>query len=218
MTAPATASDASPGVRTATFGELSIRFDDRVLRPRDWTVAQSTWAAELGPELPEGALLELCAGAGHIGLLALAALRRPLVAVDLNPVACHYLRLNARAAGLADLVEVREGRIDEVLGPAERFALVIADPPWVRRAETRTFPEDPVVAIDGGLDGLDVARSCVRAASEHLLPGGAMLLQLGTVGQVEVLGPELASYGDLQVTDVRSFERGVLVRLDRQGP
>lgn len=218
MTAPAAAPDVSAREQATTFGDLSIRFDDRVLRPRDWTVAQATWAAELGDELPQGSLLELCAGAGHIGLLALTALRRPLVAVDLNPVACHYLRLNARAAGLADLVEVREGRIDEVLEPAERFALVIADPPWVRRAETGTFPEDPVVAIDGGLDGLDVARSCVRAASEHLLPGGAMLLQLGTAGQVEVLGPELASYGDLQVSDVRSFERGVLVRLDRPGP
>jgi release factor glutamine methyltransferase len=217
VTASATASEVSPREQTTTFGDLSIRFDDRVLRPRDWTVAQSTWAAELGDELPDGPLLELCAGAGHIGLLALAALRRPLVAVDLNPVACHYLRLNAEAAGLADLVDVREGPIDEVLEPAERFALVIADPPWVRRAETGAFPEDPRVAIDGGLDGLDIARSCVRAASEHVLPGGAMILQLGTAGQAEVLGAELSAYGDLRVTDVRSFERGVLVRLDRPG-
>jgi release factor glutamine methyltransferase len=215
VTASPTATSASPTEQTIAFGALAIRYDDRVLQPRAWTEAQSAWAAELMPAMPGGPVLELCAGAGHIGLLALLGSGRRLVTVDLNPVACHFTHLNAAAAGLADDVEVREGRIEEALAQDERFALVIADPPWVRRADTDQFPEDPVVAIDGGDDGLDVARSCVRAASEHLLPGGAMVLQLGTVGQVEVLEPELTAYGDLGVTEVRSFERGVLVRLDR---
>jgi len=45
------------GVETLDFGGLQIAFDHRVLRPRDWTTAQSWWAASLVPHLPEGAVL-----------------------------------------------------------------------------------------------------------------------------------------------------------------
>jgi release factor glutamine methyltransferase len=199
------------------FGDLTITFDDRVLRPRPWTAVQSRWAAELLASAPDGPVLELCAGAGHIGLLTVALAPRPMVCVDLNPAACELTRRNAEAAGLGHLVEVREGRIDEVLAPDERFAVVVADPPWVPRADTGRFPEDPLLAIDGGDDGLEVAWACVAAASGHLLPGGSAVLQLGTLEQAAAIEAGLFKYGDLVVVEVRDEERGVLVRLDLPG-
>jgi release factor glutamine methyltransferase len=196
------------------FGRLRIAFDGRMLRPRPWTAAQSAWAAEILPSAPTGAVLELCSGAGQIGLLAVADTDRRLVCVDLNPAACDYARRNAEAAGLTHRVEVREGAIDEVLGDSERFAVVVADPPWVRRADTGSYPEDPLVAIDGGDDGMDVAWTCVDAARRHLSPGGTLLLQLGTVDQVDALRERLRD-DELAVSEVRWHERGVLVRADR---
>ena len=207
--------DSDVAVETTDFGHLTIAFDERVLRPRAWTAHQSAWAAELLAEAPPGPVLELCSGAGQIGLLAVARTDRPLVCVDASPVACSYIRRNAAAAGLSDRVEVREGRIDEVLRPGERFALVLADPPWVRRTETGRFPEDPKLAIDGGDDGLDVAWACVQAASHHLSPGASALLQLGTREQAELLERGLAAHGDLALREVREYERGVVVRLTR---
>jgi methylase of polypeptide subunit release factors len=97
------------------FGRLSIAFDDRVLRPRPWTAAQSGWAAEILADAPGGPVLELCSGAGQIGLLAVADTDRRLVCVDLDPVACAYARRNAEAAGMADRVEVRQGAIDTMV-------------------------------------------------------------------------------------------------------
>lgn len=199
-----------------TFGALSIAFDDRVLRPREWTVAQSQWAAELMETAPDGPVLELCAGAGHIGLLAVLASDRRLVCVDANDVACDYTRANAVAAGIADRVEVRESLLEEATTADERFAVIIADPPWVPRAETGRFPEDPLSAIDGGDDGLDVARACLAVAAERLAPGGSAVLQVGTTAQVEVLGSEPCfANGRLAVREVRQEERGVLARIDR---
>ena len=200
--------------RTATFGTLSIDFDDRVLEPRPWTAAQSTWAADLMRGAPDGPVLEVCAGAGHIGLLAIALEPRPLVSVDLDPVACDYTRANAERAGLADRVEVRGGALDTVLDPEERFAVIIADPPWVPRADTGRYPEDPVLAIDGGDDGLDLARACWGLADRHLLDGGSAVLQLGTLEQVRRLTDETSGRSRLRVRETRSFERGVLVALD----
>ena len=199
--------------RSTGFGELIIDFDDRVLEPRAWTVAQSRWASELMRNAPSGPMLELCAGAGHIGLLACSRDPRPLVSVDLDPVACDYARANAERAGLSDLVEVREGAMGEALAPDERFALVIADPPWVPSGETGRFPADPLVAIDGGDDGLELARQCWLVAEQHLLPGGRVVLQLGTSAQARQLARELRGTSRLRVRETRTFARGVLVAL-----
>lgn len=206
-----------PAARTTTFGGLTIAFDDRVLRPRTWTVAQSEWAEDLLAQLPAGPVLELCTGAGHIGLRAVAPHRRRLVAVDINPAACDFVHQNADAAGMGDLVETRLGPMDEVLGLDETFPLVIADPPWVPRPEVGTYPEDPVVAIDGGDDGMDVVRSCLAIIEGHLAPGGVAILQLGTVQQAEDVSDliDSAASPTVRMTELRTYERGVLVRLDR---
>jgi release factor glutamine methyltransferase len=95
------------------------------------------------------------------------------------------------------------------LQPGERFPLIVADPPWVRRTETGRFPEDPLTAIDGGDDGLDVARECVALVGGHLAAGGAALLQLGSADQVGALRPELGQAGLIAV-EVRRYERGVV--------
>ena len=199
-----------------TFGTLSITYDDRVLQPREWTVAQSEWAAEIAVTAPGGTMLELCAGAGHIGLLAAAISGRRLVCVDASDVACDYARANALAAGIADRVEVREGRLETALRADERFPLVIADPPWVPREMTWHFPGDPLSAIDGGEDGLDIARACLTVIGDHLAPGGSAVLQLGTAAQADTLAHEdVFTSGPLELSDVRQHVRGVLVRIDR---
>lgn len=200
-----------------TFCGLDITYDHRVLEPRPWTEAQSAWAASLLPTAPEGPVLELCAGAGHIGLGAVRETHRELVMVDVNPAAEELSLQNAATNGLAAQITFRQGRMEEVLDAGERFALIVADPPWVRSADTSQYPEDPVLAIDGGGDGLDLARTCVDLMDQHLSDGGAGLLQLGNLAQAETIAAYAAEQtgGRLTLAETREFERGVLVRLGR---
>ncbi len=196
------------------FEGLSIAFDDRVLRPRAWTAEQSRWAVSVLAGLPAGPVLELCAGAGQIGLAAVQQTRRRLVCVEADPVAAAYAAENAWTAGLDEQVDVRGEWMASALEPGEEFALVIADPPWVRRADTGRFPEDPLSAIDGGVDGLDVARQCLVLIGGHLARPGAALLQLGSPLQVTSLDHEIREAG-LVVTEVRHYDAGVVALLDR---
>jgi len=191
------------------FGPITVEHDARVLRPRPWTRLQSEWAAELAREVPPGPYLELCTGAGQIGLLAAVLSGRRLVAVDANPVACAFARRNAERAGVADHVEVREGDVRAAVRPGEAYALVVADPPWVASAAVDRFPEDPLLAIDGGEDGLAVARTCLEVAAAHLVPGGVALVQLGDDTQADALA---ASPGWSEV-DRRYGERGLVLLL-----
>ena len=212
-----------PKTRTMTFGHLEIEYDGRVLTPRPWTEAQSSWAAELLVGLPPGDVLELCAGAGHIGLLAIAGTSRHLVQVDADKVAADFALTNAaRARSRGDeasgwTVEVRHGWLEEALRPGERFTLVIADPPWVLADRTAHHPADPLTAIDGGPDGLEVARSCLEVIGRHLTEDGAALLQLGGADQVEDVRRHLEQRPDLalRVVGRRGFEDGVVVHLAR---
>jgi release factor glutamine methyltransferase len=198
--------------RVIDFEGLQIEYDDRVLEPRPWTARQSHWAAELIGSAPPGPVLELCSGAGHIGLLAVRLAPRSLVCVDADPVACAFLRRNAARAGIR--VDVREGRMNEVLDHDERFAVVIADPPWVSSDQVARYPQDPLLAIDGGSDGLDLVRTCLDVIDGHLADGGHALLQTGP-DQPDAVTALVTAYDGLAVREVRHEDRGALVRIDR---
>lgn len=194
------------------FAGLQIAHDERVLRPRPWTEMQSRWAAELCEGVGPGPLLELCAGAGHIGLAAAELSGRALVCVDVEPASAELTLRNARAAGLADRVETRSVDLTEAVRDDEVFALVIADPPWVSTDRITRYPEDPTLAIDGGVDGLDVARSCVDAAAGHLPSAGSLLLQLGDREQASSLARWAEQHG-WSDAGVRQGEGGVVLHL-----
>ena len=214
---------AEPGgeTRETSFGDLRIAYDERVLAPRTWTTEQSAWASDLLVDLPVGSVLELCSGAGHIGLLAIRGSVRDLVQVDLDPVACTFARLNADRARPRGRVEIRNARFDEAVRSHERFVLVIADPPYLPHAEIGAYPEDPELAVDGGPDGLDLVWGCLEVIRCHLVPGGQALVQLRDGHQADAVRDRLSSgaHGILRVVECREVGgRGVLCRLRQVEP
>lgn len=219
MTA-ATAEDHHFGdISALRFGPIEVGFDATVLRPRSWTLAQAEWAAELaaGGET----LLEVGCGAGQIGLAAAVLSGSRLVQVDRDPAACRWAARNAAANAWADQAEQRCGTAGEVLAPGERFAVVIADPPYVPTVEVAWYPDDPVGAIDGGPDGLGSVRSMLTEVADHVGPGGSILVQLRGADQVDLLGGWLAHPASpaLVVHETRCYgELRAVARLGYDGP
>ncbi|WP_435768338.1 methyltransferase [Nocardioides sp. SYSU DS0651] len=194
----------------ADFAGLTIEWDDRVLRPRPWTAEQGRWAAELAATAPEGPILELCSGAGHIGILAARDAGRPLVQVDRNPVAVAYARRNAEAAGVD--AEVRCGPLASALAEGEVFGIVIADPPWLRSKDVVLFPEDPHSAVDGGADGCELIRACIDVGLGHLAAGGHLLVQIGDEAQLTQVKEHVARHWpDHAVVAVRDCRPGGMI-------
>lgn len=161
-------------------------------------------------------MLELGCGAGQIGLAAAALSGCRLVQVDRDPGACEWAAKNAAANGFGHLVEQRCGTAGEVLRDEERFAVVIADPPYVPTSDVHLYPEDPLAAIDGGPDGLDSVRAFVIAVAGHLGPGGSVVIQVRGPAQVDRLGEWLDAPASppLEVVDGRSYgDQRALARL-----
>ena len=160
-------------------------------------------------------MLDLCSGAGYLGLIVAHRTHRRAVLVDREPAACRWAKENAARAGLVDQVEVRCAPLEHAVAANERFSIVIADPPYIPTAEVAHYGEDPPSGIDGGVDGLTVARRCVSLIAACLSDAGSALIQLRTTGQARELVSGLPS--GLRCARIASFEHGTLVRLTPVG-
>lgn len=152
-----------------------------VLDPRPDTETLVT--AVLEHLRPGGRILDLGTGSGAIAVTLLA--ERPnahAVATDVSAAALPVARANAERHGVAARLTLVHGAwFDAVAG---RFAVVVANPPYVRHGaivdlppEVRDF--DPHVALDGGPDGLDAYRHIAVGAGAHLAPGGWIVVEIG---------------------------------------
>ena len=173
---------------TAGFRRLTLLSDARALVPRPETEVLVELALARLPE--HGALLDLGTGSGAIALAAAA--ERPdlhVTAVDRSAAALALAAENAGRLGVT--VELLESDLDAALEPGRRFDVIAANLPYVAEGDARVEPGvhrfEPHEALYGGSDGLDLVRRAVAGAATRLVPGGSLMLELGSDQIAEVV-------------------------------
>jgi release factor glutamine methyltransferase len=161
------------------FCGLRIAVDEGVFVPRHRTEFLVEQALALGR--PGAVVMDLCCGSGALGAV-MAATIDPLElhATDLDPTAVSCARRNLASSA----AHVYEGDLYAPLPAAlrGRVDIVVANVPYVPTAELDLLPREariyePRAALDGGEDGLDVARRVAREAAAWLRPGGHLLVE-----------------------------------------
>jgi release factor glutamine methyltransferase len=175
-----------------------------------------------------GTVLDLCCGTGAIG--AFVAHRRPDLTVhcaDVDPAATALAAANLAAAERARprstpvTGRVHAGDLFGALPPsAPAFDVVVANVPYVPRAEIATLPREardhePRAALDGGHDGLDLARRVRDGARAHLHPRGVVLIE-ASPAQAATLAAETRAAGGR--ASVRRHDDGTCVVRMRPAP
>jgi release factor glutamine methyltransferase len=144
---------------------------------------------------PRAIVVDLCCGAGAIGAALAAAVDQTEVhAVDIDPAAVSCARRNVPG-------HVYQGDLYQPL-PASmrgRVGLVVANVPYVPTAEIGFLPpearaHEPLVALDGGPDGLDVLRRVAAGAPLWLASGGYLLIETSE-RQVQLAAEAFADSG-----------------------
>jgi release factor glutamine methyltransferase len=137
-------------------------------------------------------VLDLCTGAGALAVILARELPgAQVVATDVSAAAIAIAAANAARAGVADRVELRTGDLWTPVGDAV-FDLIVANPPYVRTGElaglSREVRHEPVLALDGGADGLDVIRPLVAGLAAHAAGGALVAIEHGFDQGADVRG------------------------------
>lgn len=160
------------------FRGVRYRVTPGVFVPRQRSVALVDEALRLmsGRALPP-VVVDLCCGAGVLGLAVHAECGGDLYAADLDPVATACAASNGvEHCATGDLFEPLPASL------RGRVALVLANAPYVPTAALATMPAEARTyeqraALDGGRDGLDVQRRILADAAAWLEPGGHVLTE-----------------------------------------
>jgi release factor glutamine methyltransferase len=164
---------------------LQVTPDVLVPRPETETLVEAAldFVVRGGLRMEKLRILDIGTGSGALLLALLGELPNATgIGTDISAGALEVARGNAERNGLAARSSFVECNIGE--GVQGLFDLIVSNPPYIPRGDIAALlPEvrdyDPVVALDGGADGLDAYRAIATEARRLLAPGGRLIVELG---------------------------------------
>ena len=173
------------------FWSIDFKVDPRVLIPRPETellVEQSLLILSGIFFKRNPSVLEIGTGSGAIAIaLAKEVKNIFLVATDISGDALGLAKENAKSAGVQHQIKFVKGDLFDPLRPSEErrpFDLILSNPPYLIRPEIGSLAKEvrdyePIIALDGGEDGLEFYRRLISQAPLFLREGGWLLLEMG---------------------------------------
>lgn len=168
-------------LESADFMGMKFYVDSRVLIPRQDTETLVEAATVAIRRMENPAVLDMCTGSGAIGLSLKTLV--PNAEVTLSDISRDALEVAKKNSVLLSAeVALRHGDLYKAIG-RESFDCIVSNPPYIPRADMaqlqREVQFEPALALDGGLDGLDLYRRIAEGAPDHLNSGGYIFLEVG---------------------------------------
>jgi len=201
---------------TVEFLGHTFACDARGLIARPETEQLAELVLRLVPA-PTFRALDVGTGSGVLALsLALARPEASVCACDISPDALALARENAARHELSSRVNFLES---DLLSAVEgTFDLIVANLPYIPSGEipglSREVRNDPLLALDGGPDGLRLVERLAADTPRVLAPGGLLALEIG----IDQAGPvknllEAENYRDIAgFPDYQGIERFITAR------
>jgi release factor glutamine methyltransferase len=175
------------------FMGYAIKVDERALIPRaDSEVLAEEVIAYLGKTKSAKTLLELCTGTGAISIaIAKKNASIKITATDISKDALALAQENVTKLGVEGTVTLTESDLFDKLKKGfkgrkpEKYDVIVANPPYIKTADLgglqREIKEhEPMLALDGGEDGLNFYRRIIAEAPDYLTKkNAAIFLEIG---------------------------------------
>ncbi len=171
-------------VNQAWFCDLPFYIDERVLVPRS-PIAElinkrfSPWLGKAEPTR----ILDLCSGSGCIGIACAYEFDEACVdLVDISEDALEVARINIDQHDLWSRVEAVESDLFDGLA-GRRYQLIVSNPPYVDAEDLSDMPDEfqhePVLGLEAGEDGLEIAHRILAQAADYLDEDGLLVVEVG---------------------------------------
>ena len=166
------------------FMGLNFYISPKVLIPRPDTEILVECALK---KLHDGMrILDLCTGSGCI-ILSLLNYSNDCsgTGVDLSPDALEAAEINAKRILGDEKAESLELVLSNLYDKVEgKYDIIVSNPPYIESnvidgLEPEVKDYEPMLALDGGLDGLDIIAEIISGAGAHLTGGGSLLFEIG---------------------------------------
>lgn len=161
-------------------------------------------------------VLDIGTGSGAIAITIKKETDAKVTAVDISPEALLVAKKNAEQND-ADIIFVQSDLFEKLSG--EKFDIIVSNPPYIESSVIASlFPEvaehEPILALDGGVDGLDFYRKIIMQAKEHLNKNGRIYFEIG-YNQAKAVSKLLeADFENIEVIkDYEGNDRVVLAKL-----
>jgi ribosomal protein L3 glutamine methyltransferase len=168
---------------------VGFYIDERVIVPRSYLAELLCGEVLFRGEAPlvdpatVTRVLDLCTGSGCLAILACDVFPRAKVdAVDVSEAALEVASINVAEHDLKHRINLLKG---DLFAPvrAAAYDIILSNPPYVTSKAAAELPaefaHEPRLALDGGVDGLDVVRRILAEAPTYLHPDGGLLCEVG---------------------------------------
>ena len=194
-------------VGDTVFYGYTIKVDERVLIPRPETELVVENAIKCINK--ESKVLDLCCGSGAIAIAVQKETGATVTAVDVSQDAIELAKENA-ILNSADIEFIKSDLFNELEN--RKFNVIISNPPYIKSADISTLQKEvkefePVLALDGGEDGLDFYRNICSKAKDYLTEDGVLIFECG-IGQANIIKDMLADCSSVEIIkDYENIER-----------
>ena len=168
------------------FWSLPLMVSPATLIPRPDSETLIELVLEHYSDCPPGRILDLGTGSGCLLLALLSEFKMATgVGVDISADAIAVAAENAKRVELFDRSDFLQGNWTK--GQVNTFDLIVSNPPYIPTRDIDGLDKDvrafePMTALDGGDDGLDMYRAIFSAISQVLAADGKVVVEIG-IGQ-----------------------------------
>ena len=165
------------------FMKLNFYVDKNVLIPRQDTEILVEEIIKIAKHIKAKKILDLCTGSGAIAIsLAKYIDNIQITALDISSKAIDIATKNARINNVEDRITFVESNLFDSLAE-EKYDIIVSNPPYIKRKVIEKLDKEvrkePIIALDGGEDGLDFYRKIIDNGYKYLKYGGYIGLEIG---------------------------------------
>lgn len=173
------------------FMKLMFYVDENVLIPRPDTEILVEEVIKIAKKINAKKILDLCTGSGAIAIsLAKYIKGSQITATDISRKALAIAKLNAINNNVEDRITFVSSDIFQNI-PEEKYDIIVSNPPYIKRKVIQKLDtevrKEPIIALDGGDDGLKFYKNIIDNAYEYLKYKGYLCFEIGYDQKDEVI-------------------------------
>lgn len=196
------------------FMKLNFYVDKNVLIPQPDTEILVEKAIEIcnkyGNDIK---ILDLCTGSGAIGISIAKNIKNAKVyATDINNTVIDIAKQNAKQNNVDNIEFIVSDMFENI--QEKDFDIIVSNPPYIETDVIKTLPtevrNEPIIALDGGKDGLKFYKIILSEYKKYLKKDGYLLLEIG-YNQAKSVG-ELINLNYSIIKDLAGNDRVIIIK------